>query len=64
MLIAHGSQDPVVPMAAGQQAFHTLKNAGFNVSWHDYRMPHSVCAQEVADISSFIQRRLLTQVTT
>ena len=63
VLIAHGSQDPVVPMAAGQQAYHTLKNAGFNVSWHDYRMPHSVCAQEVADISSFIQRHLLTQVT-
>lgn len=61
-LIAHGSQDPVVPMAAGQHAYHALKNAGFNVSWQDYRMPHSVCAQEVADISSFICRRLLAEV--
>ena len=61
VLMAHGSEDPVVPMFAGQQAYHALKNAGFNVSWHDYRMPHSVCAQEVADISSFIQRRLMTQ---
>lgn len=62
VLVAHGVQDPVVPMAAGQQAFHALKNAGFSVSWHDYRMQHSVCPQEVADISSFIQRRLLSQV--
>ncbi|KKO43897.1 carboxylesterase [Arsukibacterium ikkense] len=60
VFIGHGSQDPVVPMAAGQQAFHALKNLGFNVSWHDYRMEHSVCAQEVADISSFLQRRLMT----
>tara|TARA_R110002126_G_scaffold43555_3_gene124833 strand:+ start:468 stop:1148 length:681 start_codon:yes stop_codon:yes gene_type:complete len=59
VFIGHGSQDPVVPMAAGQQAFHALKNAGFTVSWHDYRMQHSVCAQEVADISSFLQRRLM-----
>ncbi|WP_213995215.1 alpha/beta fold hydrolase [Arsukibacterium sp.] len=60
VFIGHGSQDPVVPMAAGQQAFHALKNLGFNVSWQDYRMQHSVCAQEVADISSFLQRRLMT----
>ena len=59
VFIGHGSQDPVVPLAAGQQAFHALKNQGFNVSWHDYRMEHSVCAQEVADISSFLQRRLM-----
>ncbi|WP_372626814.1 alpha/beta hydrolase [Arsukibacterium sp.] len=59
VFFGHGSQDPMVPMAAGQQAFHALKSAGFNVSWHDYRMEHSVCAQEVADISSFLQRRLM-----
>ena len=63
VLLAHGTQDPVVPLFAGQQAYHVLKNAGFNTSWHEYRMPHSVCAQEVADISSFIQRNLLAQVT-
>lgn len=60
VFMGHGSQDPVVPIAAGQQAFHALKNQGFQVKWHDYRMEHSVCAQEVADISSFLQRRLMT----
>jgi phospholipase/carboxylesterase len=60
VFMGHGSQDPVVPVAAGQQAFHALKNQGFNVSWHDYRMEHSVCAQEVADISSFLQRLFMT----
>lgn len=61
VFIAHGTQDPVVPLAAGQQAFHTYKAAGFNVSWRDYRMPHSVCAQEVDEISRFIQSRLLAK---
>lgn len=61
VFIAHGTQDPVVPLAAGQQAFQTYKAAGFNVSWRDYRMPHSVCAQEVDEISRFIQSRLLAK---
>lgn len=62
VFIAHGTQDPVVPLTAGQQAFHTYKAAGFNVSWRDYRMPHSVCAQEIDEISRFIQSRLLAKV--
>ncbi len=59
VLVAHGVSDPVVPLQAGQLAFNTLKYAGFNVSWQDYRMEHSVCAQEVADISRFLQQQLL-----
>ncbi|WP_423188007.1 alpha/beta hydrolase [Alishewanella sp. d11] len=62
VFIAHGTQDPVVPLSAGQQAFQTYKAAGFNVSWRDYRMPHSVCAQEIDEISRFIQSRLLAKV--
>ncbi|MDP5460646.1 alpha/beta hydrolase [Alishewanella sp. SMS8] len=61
VFIAHGTQDSVVPMAAGQQAYNTYKAAGFNVSWRDYRMPHSVCAQEVDEISRFIQSRLINK---
>jgi len=59
VFIGHGTQDPVVPLAAGQQAYQTFKAAGFKVSWQDYRMPHSVCAQEIDEISRFLQSRLL-----
>lgn len=59
VLVAHGTMDDVVPMSAGKAAFDALKYAGFQVSWLDYRMAHSVCAQEVADLSRFIQQRLL-----
>lgn len=59
VLVAHGIMDDVVPLSAGKAAFDALKYAGFQVSWLDYRMAHSVCAQEVADLSRFIQQRLL-----
>lgn len=61
LLVAHGVSDPVVPLHAGQLAFNTLKYAGFNARWLDYRMEHSVCAQEVADLSRFIQQQLSAQ---
>jgi len=59
VLVAHGSHDDVVPMSAGKAAFDSLKYAGFQVRWQDYRMAHSVCAQEVDDISRFLQQQLL-----
>ncbi len=59
VLVAHGVADPVVPLQAGQAAYNNLKYAGFNVRWQDYRMEHSVCAQEVDDLSRFIQQQLL-----
>jgi phospholipase/carboxylesterase len=58
ILVAHGSHDPVVPMQAGQAAFNSLKYAGFQPRWLQYRMEHSVCAQEVDDLSRFIQQQL------
>ncbi len=59
VLVAHGTMDDVVPLMAGKAAFDSLKYAGFNVSWRDYRMAHSVCAQQVADLSQFIRQQLL-----
>jgi len=32
------------------------KELGFAVEWHTYDMPHSVCPEELADISAFMQK--------
>jgi phospholipase/carboxylesterase len=58
VLVNHGTHDEVVPYSAGQAAFNALKFAGFTVNWADYRMGHSVCPQQIADISRFIQQQL------
>jgi phospholipase/carboxylesterase len=36
-----------------------LVELGYAVQWHTYPMPHSVCAQEIDDISIFLQSVLL-----
>lgn len=60
VLVNHGTHDDVVPMSAGQAAFSALKHAGFSVQWSEYRMAHSVCAQQIGDLSRFIQTQLLS----
>jgi phospholipase/carboxylesterase len=35
-----------------------LKSLGYAIEWHEYMMQHSVCAEEVDDISRWLQRVL------
>jgi phospholipase/carboxylesterase len=58
VFLAHGTQDPVVIPALGQDARTQLAAAGYAVEWHTYSMPHSVCPQEVADIAAWLRRVL------
>jgi phospholipase/carboxylesterase len=58
LFLAHGTQDPVVPLARGAASRDTLQAAGYAVEWHDYPMPHSVSAEEIRDIAAFMQRVL------
>lgn len=55
LFIAHGTQDQVVPAALGEAAADRLKQAEYPVSWHTYPMAHSVCLEEIQDISQWLQ---------
>jgi phospholipase/carboxylesterase len=57
--IYHGRMDPVVPEPLGKIAYEALKLLGYSVNYETYAMQHSVCAEEVNDISSWIQKILL-----
>jgi phospholipase/carboxylesterase len=55
VFIAHGTQDPVIPVALGQAVRSTLEVGKWPVEWHSYPIPHSVSQQEIADIGRWIQ---------
>jgi phospholipase/carboxylesterase len=54
IFLAHGTQDPIVPYRSGEQARAELEGKGYAVTWRTYPMPHSVCAQEIADIGAWL----------
>ena len=58
IFIAHGAHDPIVPPALGDETHHRLAAANYAVEWHSYRMPHSVCPEEVAHIAAWLREVL------
>jgi phospholipase/carboxylesterase len=58
IFMAHGSQDPIVALERATRSRDALEGLGYPVEWHEYRMPHSVCAEEIADISAWLRRVL------
>ncbi|HWU97411.1 MAG TPA: alpha/beta hydrolase [Oxalicibacterium sp.] len=54
----HGRGDQVIPITRAQQSLALLKKHGYDVDWHEYNMPHSVCMEEITDISNFLKRVL------
>jgi len=55
---AHGSYDPVIPFASYQDYVPSLKERGYDVEAHDYPMEHSLCLEEINDISAWLQKTL------
>jgi phospholipase/carboxylesterase len=58
ILICHGVRDPMVPAALGTASRDLLQSFGYPVEWKTYPMEHSVCMEEVLDISKWLQARL------
>ena len=54
LMIMHGTQDPVVPEALGTFAHKHLNDKGYNSDYKTYPMQHSVCAEQVKDISDWL----------
>lgn len=59
ILICHGEHDGVLPMSLGSSTRDLLTGMGYAVEWHSYPMEHSVDLDEIAHISSWLQKRLL-----
>ena len=58
VFMAHGSVDPVISISRAQQSRKMLEALGYPLEWHEYPMPHSVCPQEITDISDWLVRTL------
>ncbi|MEO5844207.1 MAG: dienelactone hydrolase family protein [Caldimonas sp.] len=54
IFLAHGTSDPVIPVARARQSRDVLVELGHPVEWHEYAMAHSVCAAEIADLNRWL----------
>ena len=62
IFMAHGSRDPVVPLALGAASRESLQALGYTVDWHEYAMQHSVIERELRDIEAWLAKRMQESV--
>ena len=58
IFLAHGRDDPMVGIDRAITSRDALRALGYDVEWHDYAMPHSVCMDEIADLNRWLLRVL------
>ena len=54
IFMAHGRFDDIIPISRAERSRDFLKELGYAVTWKEYPMPHSVCAEEIQDLSRFL----------
>lgn len=57
VFMAHGTDDPIVPLAAGEDAAQRLRELGVRLTWATYRMPHAVHPSQIEDIGRWMRTR-------
>jgi phospholipase/carboxylesterase len=58
IFLAHGRADPIVPIERAENSRDVLLEFGYQVEWHEYLMPHSMCEEEIEDIGAWFRRVL------
>ncbi len=58
ILMVHGSQDPIVPLALAEHSRRVLERKAYRVSFQIFPMGHAVCAEEVALLERWLKARL------
>ena len=51
--------DNVIPMMLAAASKRQLIDLGYAVEWHEYRMAHTVCSDELDDIVEWLKRVLM-----
>ncbi len=58
IFMAHGTQDPVIPIRESERSAHALRAMGFDVEWQGYHpMQHSTCREEIDSLQDWMSAR-------
>ena len=55
IFMAHGREDAVIAIDLAERSVEKLRELAYPVDWHEYPMQHSVCLEEIADISAWLK---------
>ena len=58
MFIAHGTIDKVLPIAYAHSAHDYINKLKLSCSYHEYKMAHEICPQELADLRQWFSSQM------
>ena len=58
IFMAHGTVDNVITLSTNRASFDVLQAQHYSVNFYEYAMAHSVSAQEIDDIRTFLRTTL------
>ena len=58
IMMAHGTQDQMIPIMRAATSRENLIRLGYDVRWFDYAVGHQICLEEVEQIANFFSEIL------
>jgi phospholipase/carboxylesterase len=58
VFLAHGTGDPLIPLARARATRAALEALGCTVEYHEYPMAHAVCEAEIRQLGAWLADRL------
>ena len=55
IMMTHGLQDPVIPIAIAEHSMKALEHKGYLLDWRTYTMEHQLCYPEVEDMAMWLK---------
>ena len=55
IFMAHGTEDPIIPLTRAQQSCAALEDKGYSIEWHNYPMQHAVCMPEIQHVAAWLK---------
>jgi len=56
--IAHGTQDPIVPVELGRQAYQQLVDAKADVLYREYPVQHNISEESLSDAAVWLKQKI------
>jgi phospholipase/carboxylesterase len=58
IMMAHGQNDPVIPIVNGENTREALTRLEYAIQWYTYPMEHFICIEEIAEIRRWLLKVL------
>jgi len=58
IFMGHGSMDEIIPLGTAESSRQFLQQQQYALEWHTYPMAHSLCADEIQHLDSWLQQRI------